>query len=475
MACHDLPSESTGSPPDEKFDPRNVKWEETSLPAALIGDWYADGKPELSFAGDTMWVRTFLFSIATVSQSDSIYRIIYHVESSYRALYLRNLTSTQIQTAYTDSTASDLQGAAALSVNSFWLTLNTYNHWAARIMPGELAGNWHVADGELELAISAEEVSIDGLVWKVDSVTTNQIIDRLVLNSSQNYQTLFYRDFDRYTMEVLLAAGKKDFLAEEEALQGDWKKLSRWWNFAESLPLEEGMRWSYEYELDESYIQANWDSIPPDSSYLKNSLKGRLEIQVLSAAWGEYTGQATVQSTFSIDEEQGKYLHFHKEGTTELVTDSAWSNTFVLARADHEITLENDSLWFQTAGGKVLFASNKLQQGREVNLRPFVYPFEFPRDGFPNGPNATFKIAFSGTMSENPGLERSGAISHSYTLGLGETITVMKGFAVSKYAFFEIGKGFYKVMYFHGAYDVGIWAGWLSRNPYKNEAKFNCN
>jgi len=457
FSCHSLPP-SEPLPPEEKgFDPRELSWQQVSMPGDLLGDWYIEGKLDLTVGEDTLRVRGTWSLIQSTEKSDLYYRIIYKIGSQYRAMYLRNITETGVQIAYTDSMAVSEEGASARPVAGAWITLTSTNPWIAASMPGEMPGNWHIHDGKMEMEIDRERVVLDGESWEIDSVETNRTVERLILRNGERYKSLYFREVGSYTMGAFLTDGKEDIQDRYGKVHGDWQTLYRWWDFIEKCRLYPGSRWVYDYSYSEYYTKVYNTTTPIDSIVQTNSLKGQFEIEVTSSTIQEGTGGLILQAAFLIDEEKGRYYHARKDGKTEVLTDSSWVNPGILKTEQYEIVLENDTLWYETEAGKVFFASAKIESGAAINLRAFVYPFEFPREGFPEGRDIIVNIQFSPVSRPQ------------------SSTALTSGWNIKKRAQFVFSKGLQDIYYLHYAYERRYWRGSEQYlNPYEKDTSFDC-
>jgi len=331
-------------------------------------------------------------------------------------------------------------------------------------MPGEMPGNWHIHDGKMEMEIDRERVVLDGESWEIDSVETNRTVERLILRSGESYKSFYFREVDPYSMEALLTDGKADIQDRYGKVHGDWKILNKWWDLFEIFPFQQGSRWSYDYSYEENYIQVYNLSSPIDSIVQRREMKGQFELEVTSNTLQGGTGSLTLQATFQIDEEKGRYFHALKDSIIQVLADSSWANANVLKTEQYEIVLENDTLWYRTEEGKVLFASTKLQPylsweqpGSLVNLRPFVYPFTFPKEGFPEGKDVFTNVQFSPVTRPQ------------------SSTALVSGRNIKKRAQFVFGKGFQDIYYLHYDYERRYWHGYEQYlNPYKKETSFDC-
>ncbi len=316
----------------------------------------------------------------------------------------------------------------------------------------------------MEMVIDRETVVIDGTGWEIDSVQTNRTVERLILRSGPAFKSLYYREVGPYSMEALLTEGKADIQDRYGKVPGDWSTLYRWWDFIETCRLYSGSRWVYDYSYSEFYIQVYNTTTPIDSIVQTSSLKGQFELEVTTSTIQEGTGGLTLQAAFLIDEEKGRYFHARKDSVIQVLIDSSWVNPGHLKTEQYEIFLENDTLWYRTEEGKVLFASIKfepylswVQTGSLVNIRAFVYPFVFPREGFPDGSDVLVNVQFS-PIDRSP----SSAI-------------IIRALGAKKKAQFTFGNGFQDIFYRHRDYDQRYWYGderYL--NPYKKETSFDC-
>jgi len=449
------------------------------MPSDLLGDWYREGDPYFSVTEDDFRVKGTLAIFQSISKSDSYYRIIYRISQQYHAIYLRDLTKEEVQIVHTDSTAVDEEGASAMPVSGLWLTLSSTNPWIAASMPGVMPGNWHIHDGKMEMVINRDTVVLDREVWEIDSVQTNRTVDRLILRSGEIYKSLYFSEVGEYDMGALLVDGKEDIQDRYGNVPGEWNTLYRWWDFIEKARLYPGSRWSYYYSYQEYYIQVYNISMSIDSIVQTNSLKGQFELEVTSSTIHEGTGSLTLQAAFQIDGGDGRYFHVQKDGTSEVLTDSSWTNPGHLKTEQYEIILENDTLWYKTEEGNVYFASTKLQlyvswnqPGSLVNLRAFVYPFTFPREGFPEGRDIIGKIMIPHEDAPRP--QGYGDVPGAMIISSGER-TYVRGLYKNNYVYFLLGEGFQSVQSFHGDYDQRHWYGGPQYlNPYVKETSFSC-
>ena len=472
--CHSLPPSTPEGPEEQYFEPGVGLWEETSIPSNLLGDWYRGGKLELTVAEDTLRVSGVWSLIQSVEKSGSFYRIIHFIGAQYYATYFLDLTEESVEVVETRGYAEDEAGAAALSEIERKHTLTSTNPWIPAGMPVDLQGNWHIHDGNIEMVIERETVILDGENWEIDSVQTNRTVDRLILKSGMKYKSLYFGGVGKYEMGVLLVDGREDIQDRYGKVHGDWVGLYRWWDFIEKCRLYPGSRWVYEYSYQENYTQVSNTTTPIDSIVQTNSLTGQFELEVTSSTIQEGTGSLILHAAFQIDGGEGRYYHVRKNGETEVLTDSSWVNPGVLKTGQYEIVLENDTLWYATAEGRVFFASSKIESGAEINLRAFVFPFEFPREGFPEGRDIFGKILFHDeSIPSRPqayGNVPASIIGHSD----GST-TYVTGWYRKNYVYLLSGGGFSNVNYFHGDYDQRYWyrdPQYL--DPYKNETSFSC-
>ena len=470
--CHSLPP-SEPLAEEKGFDPRILPWEKVSLPQNLLGDWYGEGKIDLTVGEDTLLVRGVWTLIQSAAKSDSYYRIIYKIGGQYHTIYFRDLTKEEVKMVCADGNAADEEGASALPVVSSWSTLTSTNPWIPTGMPGEMPGNWHIHDGKLEMVIDREGVILDGELWEIDSVQTNRTVDRLILRSGEIYKSFYFQEVERYTMEALLVDGKEDIQDRYGKVYGEWSTLYRWWDFIEKCSLYPGSRWVYDYSYSESYIKVYNTSSPIDSIIQTNSFKGQFELEVTSTTIQDGTGSLTLQTAFLIYGGEGSYRHFQKDSVIRKLTDSSWVNPGILKTEQYEIVLENDTLWYEAEEGKVLFASAKIESHAAINLRAFVYPFEFPREGFPEGRDIFVDILFH-DESIPSSLQGYGYELHASIISSGKR-TYVFGLYMNNYVCLLFGGGFSDMNYFHGDYNQRYWYGGPQYlDPYVKETSFSC-
>jgi hypothetical protein len=472
--CHSLPPSTPAGPEEQYFEPGVGLWEKTSMPADLLGDWYKGGKLELTVGEDTLRVSGIWSLIQSVEKSDSYYRIIHAIGAQYYATYFINLTEESVEVVETRSYAADEEGAAGLSEIESRHTMTSTNPWVTTGMPGDLQGNWHIHDGNMEMVIDRESLVLDGELWGIDSVQTNRTVDRLILKSGNRYKSLYFGEVGEYTMDVLLVDGKADIQDRYGKVNGNWVTLHKWWDFIEQCRLYPGSRWIYEYSYQEYYTQVYNTTTPIDSIVQTNSLTGQFELEVTSSTIQEGTGSLTLYAAFQIDGGEGWYFHARKDGKTEVLTDSSWVNPGHLKTEQYEIVLEDDTLWYATEEGVVFFASAKIESFAAINLRAFVYPFEFPREGFPEGRDILGEILFHDEIIPSRpkvyGDTPSAIIHHS-----DDSITYLAGSYINNYLCLLSGGGFRDMNYFFGDYDQLYWNGreWYL-DPYVKETSFSC-
>jgi len=378
------------------FDPSKLPWQQVSIPEDLRGEWYTEGDLYLAVTEEDFRAEGVLAIFQSISKSDSYYRIIYRIAQKYHAIYLRNLTNEEVQIVHADSTAVDEEGASAVSVSRNWLTLTATNPWIPTVITTEISGNWHIQDGMMELVIEREKVLLDGESWQIDSIQTNRHVDRFILKRDENYKSLYFQEVGSYTMEALLVDGKKDIQDRYGRVPGDWKTLSRWWDFIDACSLYPGSRWSYDFYYWKIINELDNTSLPRDSILQSDSLKGQFELEVTNSTIQGETGSLTLQATFQIAEEKGIYYHAKVNGEVQILSDSSWSRSDITTSKQYEIVLENDTLWYNTDEGKVFFASTKVKPNARVIIRAFVYPFDFPKEIFSMGININVGIQFPG-------------------------------------------------------------------------------
>jgi len=470
FSCHSLPP-SQPIESDESVDLRRLSWQQAAIPTELFGDWYTEGELDLTVKLDTLYVHRIRTLIRSIEKADNYYRIIYAVENIYRAAYFRNLTEIGLQAAYTDSSAGDIQGAAECPVTSRWYTLTSTIPWIPAILPGNLPGNWHIHDGNMEIAIAGTNAVVDGASWTIDSVQTNRHVGRLLLKAGNGYKSLYYNEVGDYDMEVLLVDGKKDMQDRMGNIQGDWTKVYRWWDFIEKGNFYPGARWSYQY-FYKQYIDQVFDtSSPRDSIARIESLEGRFDLEVLSNTISGETGSLMLKATFQIDTDGGKYYHAKKDGTTQVQTDSSWSNPGSVKTVQHEIVLENDTLWFKTSEGKIFFASKKLRSRVNVNYLLFLHPIDFPKEGFPAGRLILGEILFP--YEEKPFKNLYNNDINSEIIWVLGVDIVIQGQLTNNYAYFSLGTGFKSVNYHFEDNDQRIRFGRGEyHNPYIKDTTF---
>ena len=180
-SCHSLPPSTPAGPEEQYFEPGVGLWEETTMPTDLFGDWYSGGKLKLTVGEDTMRVSGIWSLIQSVEKSDSYYRIIHVIGAQYFATYFLKLTQESVEVVETKGYAADAEGAVALAEIESRHTMTSTNPWVPAGMPGEMQGNWHIHDGEMEMVIDRESAVLDGELWDIDSVQTNRTVDRLIL------------------------------------------------------------------------------------------------------------------------------------------------------------------------------------------------------------------------------------------------------------------------------------------------------
>jgi len=378
------------------FDPSKLLWENVSMPLGLLGDWYREGDLYFSGTEDDFRVEGTLAIFQSISKSDSYYRIIYRIAQQYNAIYLRDLTKEEVQIVHTDSTAVDEEGASALPVVRTWLTLTATNPWIPTMITSDITGNWHIHDGMMEVVVEKEKVVLDGESWEIDSIQTNSHVDRFILKRDYNYKSFYFQEVGPYFMEAFLVDGKEDIQDKYGNVHGDWKTLSRWWDFIDACRLSQGSRWSYDFYYWKFINEVNNTSLPRDSILQSDSLKGQFELEVTNSTIQGGTGSLTLKATFKINEEKGLYFHAQVNGDIQIVTDSSWLVSDITIIEQYEIILENDTLWYETEEGKVFFASTKVKPNARIIIRAFVYPFDFPKEIFSMGININVGIQFPG-------------------------------------------------------------------------------
>jgi len=411
--CHSLPP---SKPPDEdtSFNPSKLPWQQVSIPSDLRGDWYTEGELYLSVTDDDFRVAGILATFQSISKSDSYYRIIYRIAQQYHAIYLRELMKEEIQIVHTDSAAVDGEGASALPVGKTWFTLTSTNPWIPTMLTTDILGNWHIRDGMMEVVLEVEKVVLDGESWEIDSIQTNSHVDRFILKKDENYKSFYFREVGSYSMEALLVDGKEDIQDRHGRVPGNWKTLSRWWGFIDACRLYPGSRWSYDFDYWKIINEVDNTSLPRDSILQSDSLNGQFELEVTNSTMQGETGSLTLEATFKINEEKGVYYHAKVNVDLQILSDSSWSKSDITVTKQYEFVLENDTLWYNTDEGKVFFASTKIKPNARVDIRAFVYPFDFSKEVFSMGINIiTVGIQF-------PGIEPSFGVNRLASFMQGE-------------------------------------------------------
>jgi len=299
-------------------------------------------------------------------------------------------------------------------------------------------------------------------------------IGEVILKSGNRYKSLYFGEVGEYTMDVLLVDGKADIQDRYGRIPGDWKTLNKWWDFIEKCRLYQGSRWNYSYCYWKYINEVDNTSSPRDSILQSDSLKGQFELEITSSTMQGATGSLTLQATFQIAEEKSRYFHAQINGDIQILSDSSWSKAGVTEIEQYEIVLENDTLWYRTEEGVVFFASAKIESFAAINLRAFVYPFEFPREGFPEGRDILGEILFHDEIIPSRpkvyGDTPSAIIHHS-----DDSITYLAGSYINNYLCLLSGGGFRDMNYFFGDYDQLYWNGreWYL-DPYVKETSFSC-
>ncbi|MFC1544609.1 hypothetical protein ACFL4X_00440 [Gemmatimonadota bacterium] len=398
ISCNSLPplGPGEGHDPDVLFRPEQLNWEETSMPINLLGHWYANGSLIMSFREDTLFVLGNNSLIQAVDKSESYFRIIYRIDSDYYTFYLRDLDEKIVRVAYTDSVAANLQDATTLRVIQNWESLTSTNPWLRADKPEMLLGNWHLHDGVVEITIGEDTVTIDNQSWIFSAHQSNSTVNRIILSKDNVFKTIYYKELSPYTLEGLLVDGNEDLEDKYGEVHGEWQTFLQWWDFVTQANLKRGYILSYDYTYHNLLSITDNTVSPPDSFVLEEDLEARLRLEVKSGVITStpFSGNISLESSFQILQDGGKYFHAKKSAPMEVVSDSSWNKGSSTVAKEVDIFPLNDTLWFSTAQGNVFFASRKFHQGAMVNLRPFIFPFQFPMESFPQGPDIIGEVHF---------------------------------------------------------------------------------
>ena len=374
--CNSLPSETETPVTDQTFNPVSLAWEEISLPAKLVGNWYADGKLELFINGDTVYTQNGRSTFYSTAKSGSYIMLIHNIEYMYRVTYINNLSDSTLEITYSDSSTSNPAEVVNLPLRGGWKTLTSTNPWISTQMPGGLTGNWHVQDGVLELAIDNDKVEIDGTAWNIDSVQTNKTAERLLLSSGSNYKTFYYQEVGSRWMSVRIVDGKLDLQDRYGRVQGNFTGVFKWWDIFESGGLKQGAKWVYDFSYEQIHEVDSTSTSPKVSIDSTLNSSGKLEVEVTNSTIADGSGTLSLLVTFTTNVEQGRYLHTLSTLPVQVLTDTAWADSSLnrIISNQYDLTLEDDTLWYDLPGGKQFFASSKISLSVSVNAEMFLYP-----------------------------------------------------------------------------------------------------
>jgi len=460
---------------DDSFGlkPSHLAWHQSSIPENMIGDWYRNGNIELSVFEDSFQVKSISAQLVSVETSDPYVRIIYKIAEYYKSLYIQETNPDTLKIAYVDTFATSRTDAARLPVREVWYIVTSTNPWLSISMPQELNGNWHLHDGNSEINISPESFILDKESWSIEASQTNGRIYRLVINKGTSYKMLYYMVVAEYTMSACLVDGLVDLQDRHGGLAVEWETYNRWWDLLEKAGFEQDTRWSYDYNLKALSNEVINTHSPVDSFIRDETLTGRLELEVVSNSISGGEGVLTLQSTFQIDQEAGRYLHIKGDGETrQVVDDSSWVANGLTHSENFDIMLENDTLWFDTDKGKVMFASARLERHSLINLRPFAYPGIFNADDFPYDRDIFGVVTFS--PDDKPQTRYFGDNLDIFQHTVNTYI--ISGCSELNYTLLTFGRGIEQVECFRGAYNnMDIWYNRGSRaDPYVKEISFSC-
>ncbi|MBW7995718.1 MAG: hypothetical protein FVQ81_03915 [Candidatus Glassbacteria bacterium] len=312
----------------------------------------------------------------SIARAENFFRLIYKLGGAFRAAYFNNLTDTSVQVAYTDSSSSDAQAVETSPVSGSWRTLTSTNPWIpASAISSRLFGNWHVADGNLELEITLNNVEIDGDVWLLDSVQTNRTANRLLLRSGMNYKILYYQKLQQYAMDVILVDGKVDLQDRFGRLEGEFETVAKWLDIFDSGGFKPGARWDYDFSYDQIYEVDSTTALPRVTVDSTLRFSGRMEVEVTASSIAAGSGSLSLTVTFTTTEERGRYLHTLYTDPIQVLTDTTWADSSLnrVESNQYEIVLESDTLWYDTPGGRAFFASTKVSPGVSIHAELFMF------------------------------------------------------------------------------------------------------
>ena len=308
---------------------------------------------------------------------------------------------------------------------------------------------------------------LDWISWNIEAVETNRTVDRLVLKNGDNRNWLYYKNIGAYQADVLLLNNPEDPQDRFGNIPGAWITLYRWWDLIQVLHLNAGSRLNFNFSRNDYFRQEHKATLPAVDSLYENNLAGRLELEVTSSTITCCSGSLTLRATFQIDLLNERLYYILKDSLTTVLKDSSWSNTAHDLTENHEITLENDSLWLITGQGKVFFACRKLRPAKVyqlkdvlINLRPFLYPFSFQSDIFPNGLDIKAIVRF---------VDQTGTAYSIFRYSSSATF-VYSGVIQDGNAVVDPGDGLKLIEYWYG--DINPPS--QSQNPYTKESKFTC-
>jgi len=481
LACQSVPTDSNSRLDQinttSDFYPTTLAWSQSRVSEELSGNWYKDGNLEIAIYEDSVRVKNSTFNLEVFETAQPYARIIYRKGEYYKSLYVKALKSDSMLVAYVDSAASNLTLARILPVRNLWYAVTSTNPWLPFDIPAALQGNWHIYDGHSEISLSGDSLTLDGESWNIEEGQTNRHIFRLILHREPEYKTLYFNEIEEFKMEARLVDGTPDLQDAFGYLSGSWQIYYRWWNFLERIDFRTGSHLGFNYSQKSIYANLANSQSPFDSFYTERTMSGRVELAVASNSISGGGGGLTLKSTFQIDQDTkiDRQLLRSYFAPIQMIRDSTVIEYGLTQVQSFNLVLENDTLWYATEHGKVVFASRRLQKFSTINLRFLAHPSVFNSDSFPLEPDIFGVVTFSG--GAEPEMRNFGENLRTILRVGWVGLIVANGFSARNYLVLTADKRIEKVECFQGQYyNREAWYHINSgrTDPFAKEVSFSC-
>jgi len=362
---------------DSESNQEPLPWQSTDLPQTVIGEWYYLDKINITLVEDTVKAKHKYFDanyhiLDVEKKEDQHYRLILEMverNSTFAYLDILFLSETELEITFSKDYAMLEENVRNQPPDKSYVVAKNPT-WISQQFPDELIGNWQLQQGDMDIEIGENDVFLHGQSWSIETVETNQTIDRLVLKNGQNIKSLYFSELGSDQMQAVIKNGRVVSSEEYQKLLGELRTFTRWWDLFDYLILKQGSSWRYGYEYNSSHRHYyDYETVE-----ISRSLVGLFELDLTGIETVHLATNYRIKALYQIDKEEYRYHKVMYLTDEPEVTDTSYTRENFEITEEFNLVLDNDTLWYETEQGKQYFINVRLEKSNPVNLKLFGIP-----------------------------------------------------------------------------------------------------